>query len=191
MDGWTWDGIYSYSAIQVQAIVQTWEAKELKYIQCRHTNKQLCFPVTHPKSFRTIQHHVWNSLYLRFPNFFPWINPHIIFHIPRNACYVNVHRSEVVQEVIAVQLPLHYFQKIYVRKDDAYICACVFMRACVSHDNLWSTLCSARRLLQYWSLRYKKIRRHFGLSAVFQDLHLFMYSTSANRTPSDILRTLV
>ena len=59
-----------------------------------------------------------------------------------------------------------------------HLCACVSVRACVSHDILWSTLCSARSL-QYWSLwDKKKFRRqltgHFGFSAVFQDLYLFI-----------------
>jgi len=177
MDGWTRNGIYFYSSIHVKAIVKTWEAKEPKYIQCHHINKQLCFPTTHPKSFRPKQHHACHSLCYCFPNFFPWINSHIILHISSNVYYVNIHRSEVVQWVIAIQLPLHYLRKIDVRKGDTYmrVCPCVsvyrttiFEALCVAHEDYPNIgHCGAKIFRRH-------LKENFGFSAVFHDLYLFI-----------------
>jgi hypothetical protein len=140
--------------------------------------KQICFPTTHPKSFRPIQHYACNGMYQCFTNFFPWTNRYIIFHIPKNAYYGNVHRSEVVQGMIAIQLPLHYFHKIYVRKDDTYMHVCVRAWVCSARQSYGALYVAREDYSSTCHCQTKKFRRqlkgHFGFSAVFQDVYLFI-----------------
>ena len=76
------------------------------------------------------------------------------------------------------------------------MCVCVCVCVCVYRTVIFEALCVAHEdNSSIGHCRTKTFRRqlkgHFVFSMVLQDLYLFIYSTSANGTPHDVLRTLV
>ena len=186
-------------------------------MQCRHIKKRLYLPTTtHPNSFRPIQHHVCNGLYQCFPHFYPWTNPHIIFHIPRNAYYGNVHRSEEFRmdnrNSITVTLLSENVcaKRRYISLHVLVYCTAISEALSIAHEDYSSNghcrtkipatvnpliaelnpTCHLLALVGAHHIVHVRVKWTFGITHGISRFTC-IYSTSAHGTPNDVLLVLV